>query len=155
MTMPSIRVSPEAYSGLKKMIEASYANTISAVIERFLKEEGVMPLEQKSLENIRFEEEEGQEIEGEEVRRMHSFNESEEEEIIKELGGKALNYLTQRDGMRALFSKFNGDKQKITRAYAYMDENLYVPRKNNTHNFSSRYYAEALYNDGIKKGWLK
>ena len=38
---PSIRVTPEGYQGLKKLIDAGYANTMSGVIERFVKEEGV------------------------------------------------------------------------------------------------------------------
>jgi hypothetical protein len=153
---PSIRVSPEAYSGLKKMIEASYANTISAVIERFLREEGVLgPAEQNSAPNIKFDKEPSDD-EGFDIIRHSSFSKSEQEEIISELGDLACNYQYQREAMRELFKKYGADnKEKIVRAYSWLDENIYVPRKSNTHKFTSKYYAEAIYNDGIKKGWLK
>ena len=52
---PSIRVTQESYEGLRTMIEKSYAKTISAVIERFLKEEGVIPLEQSNSQSQGFE----------------------------------------------------------------------------------------------------
>ena len=57
--------------------------------------------------------------------------------------------------MLDVFSKYNGDKEKVIKAYAWMEEKGYAPRSSNIHNFSSMYYAEALYSDGIKKGWLK
>jgi hypothetical protein len=154
--MPSIRVSPEVYKGLTVMIEASYASNISAVIERFLREEGVLQsLEQNSEPNIDFDKEPENE-EGFGIVRQQSFSKSEQEEIISELGDLVCNYRYQREAMRGLFKKYGHDKkEKIVRAYSWLDENVYVPRKNNTHNFSSKYYAEALYNDGIKKGWLK
>ena len=56
--------------------------------------------------------------------------------------------------MRKVFNKYNGEKEKIIKAYAWLEEKGYAPRKNNSHNFSATYYAEAHYNDGIKKGWL-
>ena len=166
---PSIRVSPEAYNGLRKMIDASYANTISGVIERFLEEEGVMPLEQNVVSGTTTEEEV---IEEERVREYgsvekdgpgfvpaegkgSSFSEEEQDEIINMLGDSVCNYRYQRDAMREVFEKYKGDKEKAIRAYAWLEENSYAPRKNNTHNFGSMYYAEALYNDGVKKGWLK
>ena len=166
---PSIRVSPEAYNGLRKMIDASYANTISGVIERFLKEEGVMPLEQNAISGTATEEEV---IEEERVREYgsvekdgpgfvpaegkgSSFSEEEQDEIINTLGDSVRNYRYQRDAMREVFGKYNGDRDKAIMAYAWLEENSYAPRKNNTHNFGSMYYAEALYNDGVKKGWLK
>ena len=153
--MPSIRVSPEVYKGLTAMIEASYASNISAVIERFLREEGVLkPLEQNPDPNIEFDKE-PENDEGFDIVRQHSFSKSEQEEIMSELGDLVCNYRYQREAMRELFSKYSGDKQKIVRAYAWLDENIYVPRKSNSHKFSPKYYAEALYNDGIKKGWLK
>jgi hypothetical protein len=165
---PSIRVSPEAYNGLRKMIDASYANTISGVIERFLKEEGVMPLERKAVSGVAYEEV----TEEERVREYGSvekdspsfvsaegrgsfLSKEEQDEIVNTLGDSVRNYRYQRDAMREVFRKYNGDRDKAIMAYAWLEENSYAPRKNNTHNFGSMYYAEALYNDGVKKGWLK
>ena len=166
---PSIRVSPETYNGLRKMIDASYANTISGVIERFLEEEGVMPLEQNAVSGAETDEEV---IEEERVREYGSvekdgpgfvsaegrgsfLSKEEQDEIINTLGDSVRNYRYQRDAMREVFGKYNGDRDKAIMAYAWLEENSYAPRKNNTHNFGSMYYAEALYNDGVKKGWLK
>jgi hypothetical protein len=141
---PSIRVSQETYNGLKTMIENSYGKTINAVIERFLREEGVVPIEQNT-EKV---------AELKETNSQNSFNENEESAIRKILGDSIPNYRFQRDAMRDVFSKYNGKKTKVIKAYAWLEEKGYAPRKNNAHNFSSTYYAEALYNDGIKKGWL-
>lgn len=149
---PSIRVTNEVYGGLKAMIEASYGKTINSVIERFLREEGVIPLEQNPAQNFS---NEGQEKNSGGEVRSSSFSEAEENEFIAHLGDSIRNYRFQRDAMREVFNKYSGNKEKTIKAYAWMDEKGYAPRKNNTHNFSSLYYAEALYNDGIKKGWLK
>ena len=165
---PSIRVSPETYNGLRKMIDASYANTISGVLERFVEEEGFMPEKQNAVSGTATKEE----VTEERVReygivekdgsgfvpaegRGSSFSKEEQEEIINILGDSVRNYRYQRDAMREVFGKYSGDKNKAIRAYAWLEENSYAPRKNNTHNFGSMYYAEALYNDGVKKGWLK
>ena len=166
---PSIRVSPEAYNGLRKMIDASYANTMSGVIDRFLEEEGVMPEKQNTVSDNATEE---KVIEKEQVReysdvekdgpgfvaaegRGTNFSKEEQEKIINILGDSVRKYQYQRDAMREVFKKYNGDKNNAVRAYAWLEENSYTPRKNNTHGFGAMYYAEALYNDGIKKGWLK
>jgi len=142
--VPSIRVSQETYNGLKTMIENSYGKTINAVIERFLKEEGVVPIEQNT-EKV---------AELKETNSHDTFSKNEESAIRNVLGDSIPNYRFQRDAMREVFSKYNGEKIKVIKAYAWLEENGYAPRKNNTHNFSSIYYAEALYNDGVKKGWL-
>lgn len=140
--MPSIRVSPETYKGLKLLIKASYANNMSAVIERFLREEGILSYDfQKHLEQH--------------LNKQQSFSEPEQKEIINELGDLVCKYRYQRTAMRKLFNKYNGNKQKIITAYIWLEENTYISRKNNRHRFSSKYYAETLYNDGIKKGWIK
>tara|TARA_B100000586_G_scaffold222794_1_gene169956 strand:+ start:672 stop:1154 length:483 start_codon:yes stop_codon:yes gene_type:complete len=158
---PSIRVSPEAYKGLRKMIDASYANTISGVIDRFLEEEGVMPEEENAVSDTASGIENGvieewtEEVIEEAEGRGSSFSREEQDEIIDMLGDSVCNYRYQRDAMRGVFEKYNGDKNKSIRAYAWLEENSYAPRKNNTHGFGAMYYAEALYNDGIKKGWLK
>ena len=165
---PSIRVSPQAYNGLRKMIDASYANTISGVIERFLEEEGVMPEKQNAVSGNATEKKviEEQVIEFGSIEkdspgfvaaesRRSNFSKEEQEEIISILGDSVCKYRYQRGAMRAVFEKYNEDNNKAIRAYAWLEENSYVPRKNNTHGFGAMYYAEALYNDGIKKGWLK
>jgi len=149
---PSIRVTQEVYGGLRRMIEASYGKTINGVIERFLKEEGVVPPDLSTVQS-----DSPQEIRGNNrnENRKTSFNQIEEEEFMSILGDPIPNYRFQRDAMKEVFSKFSGEKEKVINAYAWMDEKGYAPRKNNSHNFSSRYYAEALFNDGIRKGWLK
>ena len=148
---PSIRVTQEVYNGLRTMIEASYGKTINAVVERFLREEGVIPFERSTGQSTTFEGD--GKNEAEKVRHS-SFSETEEKEFINILGESIPNYRFQRDAMREVFNKYNGEKKKVIRAYAWLEEKGYAPRKNNTHNFSSMYYSEALYNDGIKKGWL-
>ena len=134
---PSIRISPEAYHGLKTMVAASYSKTISGVINRFLKEEGVMSekIIQKPQKN--------------------NFSQKEQNKISNTLGSLRCKYRYQRDAMKAVFFKYNGNKNKTIKAYAWLDKNSYVQRKHNKHNFDSLYYATVLYNDGIKKGWLK
>jgi hypothetical protein len=149
---PSIRVSQEVYNGLRKMIESSYAPTISSVIEKILKEEGVLPQEENTANTITLEKEDKNE---ENENRQSLFNKEEEKEIISILGDAVRNYRYQREAMREVYNKYNGNRDKVVRAYAWLDENKYAPRRNNTHNFNSIYYAEALFNDGVNKGWLK
>jgi hypothetical protein len=143
---PSIRVTQETYNGLKTMIDSSYGKTINGVIERFLKEEGVTPLEQDT----------GKTSELEETRQFKgsSFSDAEDNAFRNDWGDSIPNYRFQRDAMREAFNKYNGEKEKTIKAYAWLEEKGHAPRKNNSHNFSAIYYAEALYNDGIKKGWL-
>jgi hypothetical protein len=148
---PSIRVTQETYNGLKAMIESSYGKTINAVIERFLKEEGVIPLKQDTGKVS--ESEETNKHEAEQFNSL-SFSEAEDIAFRKVWGDSIPNYRFQRDAMREAFNKYNGEKEKIINAYAWLEEKGYAPRKNNSYNFSALYYAEALYNDGIKKGWL-
>ena len=142
---PSIRISPEAYHGLKTMVAASYSKTISGVINRFLKEEGVMPEKAKHKPKKR----------GTLKTQRNSFPQKEQNKISNTLGSLRCKYRYQRDAMKAVFFKYNGNKNKTIKAYAWLDKNSYAPRKNNMHDFDSIYYATVLYNDGIKKGWLK
>ena len=155
---PSIRVTPEGYQGLKKLIDAGYANTMSGVIERFVKEEGVGS--EKSDEKIFVKPRASDIDEGNRMGfvsaedRESNFSDVEEEDVINMLGEAVCHYRYQREAMRAVFQKANGDKFKTIRAYEYLEEKSFVQRKNNTHGFDAGYYAEALYNDGIQKGWL-
>ena len=148
---PSIRVTQETYNGLKTMIESSYGKTINAVIERFLKEEGVIPIEQDASKTSKSEETSNHEVE---QLKGSSFSEAEDDAFRNDWGDSIPNYRFQRDAMREAFNKYNGEKEKIIKAYAWLEEKGHAPRKNNSHNFNAIYYAEALYNDGIKKGWL-
>ena len=104
---PSIRVSEEVYNGLRKMIEASYANTISTVIERFLREEVVIPMESNTFDRTAFEEQEKNE---EERIGSSSFRETDESEFRNILGEEIPRYRYQRSAMRDVFSKYNRDK---------------------------------------------
>lgn len=60
---------------------------------------------------------------------------------------------TQRDYIIKLNNKFR-NKDKTVKAYAEGEKNGEVERKSNVNNLSPETYAEQLYNDGIKKGWL-
>ncbi len=62
---------------------------------------------------------------------------------------------TQRDFIKDVFKKHNGNKEETIKDYARLEEEGTVQRKNNSHKLSSMDYAKALYNDGINKGWLK
>ena len=61
---------------------------------------------------------------------------------------------TQRDLMRVLFVKHEGDQKKICEEYAIADRAGLVPRRSNTNKISEAKYAEFLLHDGLKKGWL-
>lgn len=61
---------------------------------------------------------------------------------------------TQRDYMRKLFQQFDGDKNRVCAAYAQAELDGVVSRNRNSHDRSPEDYAVALWEDGIKKGWL-
>ena len=153
---PSIRVTPEGYKGLKKLIDSGYAKTFSGAIDRFVKEEGVMP---EKPEEINSAKPRATNIDEDRIGFVSTEDgksnlNDEDEDMVDMLGDLICNYRYQRDAMRAVFQKFNGDKYKTVKGYKYLEEKGFVKRKNNTHDFNARYYAEALYNDGINKGWL-
>lgn len=62
--------------------------------------------------------------------------------------------ISQRDYMRALVRKYGRDKEKVCAAYADAERNGEVTRRSNTNERSPEAYAEALYDDGDKKGWF-
>lgn len=62
---------------------------------------------------------------------------------------------TQRDVMRALYRKHRGDESATVAAYAAAERSGQVPRSKNTHDIGAEAYAQALFNDGIRKGWLR
>jgi len=149
---PSIRVTQDVYNGLKVMIEEQgYAKTPNGVIDRFLREEGVMPSEPSVAQNIVFQQVGKNKAES---TTASSFSETEVKEFRKLFGEPIPIYRFQRDAMRDIYKKCCGDKDKAIRAYAWLEENGHTLRKNNSYNFSPLYYAEALFHDGMKKGWL-
>ncbi len=60
----------------------------------------------------------------------------------------------QRDMMRHLVKQYGRDKEKICRAYAAAERNGEVVRKRNSMNRTSEVYADLLWRDGERKGWL-
>ncbi len=62
--------------------------------------------------------------------------------------------MTQRDVMRNLFRRFGGDHDRIVAAYAAAERAGDVQRASNVRGMEPEEYAERLYQDGIKKGWL-
>jgi hypothetical protein len=61
---------------------------------------------------------------------------------------------SQRDFMRMLVKKLGRDKEKVCAAYADAERNGEVARLSNKSEISPEAYAEALYDDGERKGWF-
>ena len=61
---------------------------------------------------------------------------------------------TQRDVMRNLYRRFGGNHAVIVAAYAAAERRGDAPRVSNVHAIEPEEYAERLYQDGVKKGWL-
>ncbi len=61
---------------------------------------------------------------------------------------------TQRDFMRELVSRFGIDEERVIHEYAEAEKRGEVERKSNSHNYTAEQYARALWNDGMKKGWI-
>lgn len=61
---------------------------------------------------------------------------------------------TQRDYMRHLVSQLGLDKAKVCAAYAQAERDDKVSRIRDQNDTSPEAYADALWEDGIKKGWL-
>jgi hypothetical protein len=62
---------------------------------------------------------------------------------------------TQRDVMRDLNRRFDGDHHKVVAAYAAAERSGDVKRASNVRGMTPEEYAEALYRDGVKKGWMR
>lgn len=65
-----------------------------------------------------------------------------------------MNTAKQRDYMRRLFVEMDGNMSKACAAYARAERDGIVARSRNTHDMTPEDYAKALWNDGVKKGWL-
>jgi hypothetical protein len=63
-------------------------------------------------------------------------------------------YETQREYMRKLFQKHGGDKDKVCAELAQAIRRGLVSHRSNLNRITEEYYAQALWYDGIKKGWL-
>jgi len=57
--------------------------------------------------------------------------------------------------MRELVSRFGMDEDRVVREYADAERRGEVLRKSNDYHTSPEFYARALWNDGMRKGWLK
>ena len=62
--------------------------------------------------------------------------------------------ISQRDYMRKLSRDLGGSQIRVCASYAEAERNGFVKRNRNTHDLDPEIYAEALWADGIKKGWL-
>ena len=62
---------------------------------------------------------------------------------------------TQRDVMRDLNRRFNGDHDKVVAAYAAAERRGEVTRASNVRVMEPEEYAERLYRDGVTKGWIR
>lgn len=60
----------------------------------------------------------------------------------------------QRDIMRSLVKKLGFDEARVVAEYAAMEQRGEVTRKSNAYQTAPEKYARALWNDGIRKGWL-
>ena len=61
---------------------------------------------------------------------------------------------TQRDVMRNLHHRFEGDHDRVVAAYAASERRGDVQRASNVRGMSPEEYAERLYEDGVAKGWI-
>lgn len=61
---------------------------------------------------------------------------------------------SQRNLMRDLNIRFQGDKRKIVRSYANAERKGKVQRASNMHDIEPERYAEGLLRDGVRNGWL-
>ena len=63
--------------------------------------------------------------------------------------------MRQRNFMRELYKKHNGNKDMIIKEYAEGERQGVVIREQNQHQLTVEAYAQALYKDGIRKGWIR
>ena len=57
--------------------------------------------------------------------------------------------------MRTLYRKHRGDESATVAAYAAAERSGQVSRSKNAHDIDAEAYARALFNDGVRKGWLR
>ena len=61
---------------------------------------------------------------------------------------------TQRDVMRNLHRRFDGDHDKVVAAYAAAERRGEVTRASNVLDMEPEECARRLYQDGVKRGWM-
>jgi len=57
--------------------------------------------------------------------------------------------------MRTLYHAFGDNEPALVKAYAEAERAGKVWRGSNSHHLTAEKYAERLYYDGIRKGWIK
>lgn len=62
---------------------------------------------------------------------------------------------TQRDVMRDLRRRFDGDRDKVVAAYAAAERRGDVKRASNVLGMEPEEYADRLYRDGVTRGWIR
>ena len=62
--------------------------------------------------------------------------------------------MDQREYMKNLYEQHGDKKDLLVRMYAEAEQQGIVPRKSNTHGWTSVHYAGALYRDGKRRGWI-
>lgn len=61
----------------------------------------------------------------------------------------------QREYMLELVERYGMDEERVVCEYASAEERGEVERKSNTRGYTSRQYARALWQDGVRKGWIR
>ncbi len=150
--MPTIRVSDVVYVGLGRLKgKADYPQTLNGVIQRLLIDKEVITQEEVTTQEAT------SDPAGKAGKSVQALNlsKAEAQEMVDKFGSSPRRFRYQRDAMRELFHHFGDNKEKLLRGYTWLEGQGSVERKSNAHSLNALYYAEALYNDGKKKGWLK
>jgi hypothetical protein len=61
---------------------------------------------------------------------------------------------TQRNIMRIIYNAFHGNREVCVWGFAEAERVGEVRRRSNVRNLSAEDYAERLFDDGVRKGWL-
>jgi hypothetical protein len=62
--------------------------------------------------------------------------------------------MKQREYMKSLYGRFGDNMDLLIKLYAEAEQKGLVPRKSNSHAWSPSQYANALYRDGRRRGWI-
>lgn len=63
--------------------------------------------------------------------------------------------MKQRDKMRELYATYSGRKDACIADYAEAERKGEVVRKRDSHGRSAEAYAAALFEDGVRKLWIR
>ncbi len=150
--MPTIRVSDVVYVGLGRLKgKPDFPQTLNGVIQRLLIEKEVITQEEVTTQEAISDpaRKAGKSVQ------VLNLSKAETQELIDKFGSSPRRFRYQRAAMGELFHHFGDNKEKLLRGYTWLEGQGSVERKSNSHSLNALYYAEALYNDGKKKGWLK